>query len=84
MDLVLRPLPPEIAHGTLQSLRDWRVNEANGTPQFGRAQDVPGSVPVTSWSGARPAVILQLRQDERGQYTLPRVSQCGTSSCSTR
>ena len=70
LDFVLRPLPPEIARGTLQSLRDWRVNETNGVAQFGPAQDVPNGVPVTSWSGARPAVILLLRQDEQGQYTL--------------
>jgi hypothetical protein len=70
LDFVLRPLPPDIARGTLQSLRDWRVNETNGVAQFGTAQDVPNGEPVTSWSGARPAVILLLRQDEQGQYTM--------------
>jgi hypothetical protein len=68
MDLILRTLPPDIARGTLQGLRDWRVRD--GRPVVGKDAENSGGVPPASSPDAQPAVILRLHQDEMGQYSL--------------
>jgi hypothetical protein len=70
LDFILRTLPPDVARGTLQGQRDWRMRSQGGEVQFGTPQQVPDGVPPASSPDARAAVILKLQQNELGEYLL--------------
>jgi Putative zinc-finger len=70
-----RLLPPEVARGTLQSLRDWRVvrrTTASHGDVWIPAPDSndPAALPLTSVSEVRATVSLAVFQSELGQFTL--------------
>jgi RNA polymerase sigma-70 factor, ECF subfamily len=65
----VRPLPPELRQGALQSLRDRRVVRRDGNYQTAPADD-PGGIPLTAAPEAQPIVTLELHESELGQFTL--------------
>jgi RNA polymerase sigma-70 factor, ECF subfamily len=63
-------LPPSVAPGALQSLRDFRVLRRGSSFEVGDAKSAPEGVPLTAVPEARGIVILTLRQSELGRFTL--------------
>lgn len=84
-----RPLPPEVARGTLQSRREVRLRDDPDNPdrpKFGNAQELPDGVPPVSYPRARARVSLRLGHSELGQYTMDGSSTVavGTQGTSNR
>jgi hypothetical protein len=73
---VQQPLPPEVARGVLQSLRDTRILIRGDTLSIGTTRRVPDNppqpegLPPAAVPQARPIVTLRLNASERGQLTL--------------
>jgi hypothetical protein len=70
-----RPLPPEVARGTLQSKRDWRIvrrTTASHGDVWIPAPDAndPAALALTSVPEVRATVGLTIFQSELGQFTL--------------
>jgi hypothetical protein len=65
----VRPLPPELRQGALQSQRDRYVVRRDGRYLTAGADD-PGAIPLTAAPEAQPIVTVELHQSELGQFTL--------------
>jgi Putative zinc-finger len=66
-----RALPPDLAPGVLQSLRDWRLSRSDSG--FGLVFDpkeAPGTPLISAIPEARALATVELRQSELGQFTL--------------
>jgi hypothetical protein len=70
-----RPLPPDVARGVLQSLRDWRilVSDDGFVPVFD-AEKAPNGLPPAAIPEMRARVILRMDQSELGQFVIEGMS----------
>jgi Putative zinc-finger len=65
-----QPLPPDLARGVLQSLRETRVVWRDGQAQVKAASAAPEGLAPASVPEARAAVSLWMAQTELGQFKL--------------
>jgi RNA polymerase sigma-70 factor, ECF subfamily len=66
-----QPLPPDVAHGVLQTLRDWRLAKRDGKfLPLEVEKDDPTGLPPSAVPEARAWMNLSLGQSELGQFTL--------------
>jgi hypothetical protein len=63
-------LPPEIARGVLQSLRDMRIRSRDGHFTVGDENSVPDGLPPASIPEAHALVTLRMDHSELGQFSL--------------
>jgi hypothetical protein len=83
-----QPLPPEVARGVLQSLRDWRVGNRDGRLKVGNEQEIPDGLPLLSVPETQARVTLRIDPSELGQFLLDggsgvKISSLGQSSTPT-
>jgi RNA polymerase sigma-70 factor (ECF subfamily) len=69
-----RPLPPEVANGVLQGLRNWRLKRmGDGYSVYGGdegAKQMPDGLPPAAVPEVRAKVDLEIKQSELGQFVL--------------
>jgi anti-sigma factor RsiW len=67
-----QPLPPDVARGVLQSMRDTRLIKQENGYTFSSIRDATfaGALPPSTVPEARAYVDLTVRQSELGQFTL--------------
>jgi RNA polymerase sigma-70 factor (ECF subfamily) len=63
-----RSLPPDVARGALQALRELRAFRAGGGWSVGAAKSAPEGVPLTEFPDTRGTVYLTLNQTELGHF----------------
>jgi hypothetical protein len=74
-----QPLPPELARGVLQSIREVRVRQNGGLFLPVHESELAGGVPPSTVEGLRPAVTLRMRVSDLGRFTLTGGSGFGIS-----
>src|SRR5439155_10504894 len=63
-----QPLPPDVARGVGQSLRNDRIRIRDGKAKYGNAESLPDGLPPTAVPEAQARVTLRLGQKELGQF----------------
>jgi RNA polymerase sigma-70 factor (ECF subfamily) len=65
-----QPMPPELARGVLQSMRDWRIRVGDDRLQLKTAEEAPDGLPLASVPEVRAMIQLELSQSELGHFAL--------------